>query len=42
LHNYALAILILCLIGFIFGSITTLAGFVLALIKAPEVQDGYL
>jgi uncharacterized membrane protein len=42
LHNYALAIYVLYLAGFVLGGISTLLGFILALIKAPEAKGTYL
>ncbi len=42
LHNYALAVYVLYLAGFVLGGISTLVGFILALIKGPEAKGTYL
>jgi len=42
LHNYALAVYALYLAGFLVGGLTTIVGFILALIKGPEAKGTYL
>lgn len=42
LHNYALAVYLLYITGFVLGGITTLAGFILALVKGREARGSYL